>query len=132
MSEITTSMGMLRLTLPEAMSHRPSELVGVSDDAWQQLLQLYDAGRHAKLFATAFSNGRVFARSGRALRQRHPNTVEWSGPFQARWTSAIPADLRVDDVYLVSCKYDSKILHNTSPNRFLDSRLMESSRTAGP
>ena len=131
-SEIATALGMLRPTLPEAMSHRPTELVGVTDQAWQQLLELHDAGAHSKLFTKAFTNGRVFARSDRGLRQRHPNTVEWSGPFQARWTSAIPADLRVDDVYLVSCKYDSKILHNTSPTRFFESRLMESSRTTGP
>lgn len=131
-SEIATALGMLRPTLPEAMSHRPTELVGVSDEAWRQLLELYETGAHSKLFAKAFANGRVFARSDRGLRQRHPNTVEWSGPFLARWTSAIPADLRVDDVYLVSCKYDSKILHNTSPTRFFDSRLMEPSRTTGP
>lgn len=131
-SEIATALGMLRPTLPEAMSHQPTELVGVSDGAWRQLLGLYDAGGHSKLFAKAFANGRVFARSDRGLRQRHPNTVEWSGPFQARWTSAIPADLRVDDVYLVSCKYDSKILHNTSPARFFESRLTESLRSTGP
>ena len=130
-SEIATALGMLRPTLPEAMSHRPTELVGVSDEAWRQLLGLYHAGGHSKLFAKAFANGRVFARSDRGLRQRHPNTVEWSGPFQARWTSAIPADLRVDDVYLVSCKYDSKILHNTSPARFFESRLTESLRSTG-
>jgi hypothetical protein len=28
----------------------------------------------------------------------------------------VPADLRVDHVYLVSCKYGSSILHNVAPH----------------
>ena len=101
----------------------------MTEAAWQQLVALYEADAHRNLFGVAFSNGRVFARSDRALRQRHPNTVEWSGPFQAGWTAAIPADIRVDDVYLVSCKYDSKILHNTSPARFFESRLTHTTQS---
>ena len=35
----------------------------------------------------------------------------------------MPADLRIDHVYLVSCKYLSKILHNPSPARLVDGLL---------
>jgi len=35
----------------------------------------------------------------------------------------VPADLRVDHVYLVSCKYLSRNLHNRSPSRIFDRLL---------
>ena len=35
----------------------------------------------------------------------------------------IPADLRVDDVYLVSCKYESRNLLNSGPSKLFDQRL---------
>ena len=37
----------------------------------------------------------------------------------------IPADLRVDHVYLLSCKYGSKILQNASPANLFDRALNE-------
>ena len=36
----------------------------------------------------------------------------------------MPADLRVDHVYLISCKYLSKVLHNASPESLFDRRLV--------
>ena len=51
------------------------------------------------------------------------------GCAQPSGFEAVPADLRVDHVYLVSCKNQSKILHNSSPTNLFDRRL--SDRTAG-
>ena len=39
----------------------------------------------------------------------------------------MPADLRVDHVYLVSCKYLSMVLHNSSPQRLVDGLLSRGS-----
>jgi hypothetical protein len=37
----------------------------------------------------------------------------------------VPSDLRVDHVYLVSCKYLSRILHNPSPARLVEGLLTQ-------
>lgn len=127
-SELATALGMVRRTLPEAVAHLPSELRGVSDTDWDRLLALHDAGNHAALFANSFANGRAFATSDVALRHRQPEQVEWCGPRKVRGEFAIPADLRVDDVYLVSCKYESKNLLNSGPAKLFDHRLKETRR----
>ena len=41
----------------------------------------------------------------------------------------IPADLRIDHVYLVSCKYLSNILHNPGPARLFDRLLVGEQRS---
>jgi hypothetical protein len=43
----------------------------------------------------------------------------------------VPADLRVDHVYLVSCKYLSQILHNASPSALFDHGLGANEGRAG-
>ena len=129
-SELATALGMIRRTLPEAMAHLPSELHGVSPTEWDQLCTLHDDGRQHSLFAQSFGNGRAFATSEVALRHRQPGLVEWCGPRKLRGEHAIPADLRVDDVYLVSCKYESRNLLNSGPAKLFDHRLKEARRGA--
>ena len=127
-SELATALGMVRRTLAEAIAHQPSELAGVSPDDWESLTALHRAGRHAELFEHSFANGRAFSTSAAALRHRQPGLVEWSGPRKTRGEGAIPADLRVDDVYLVSCKYGSKLLLNSGPAKLFDHRLRDGTR----
>lgn len=127
-SELATALGMIRKTLPEAIAHQPSELAGVSTPVWETLCALHAAGGHAELFEHSFANGRAFATSEAALRHRQPGLVEWSGPRKIRGEGAIPADLRVDDVYLVSCKYGSKLLLNSGPAKLFDHRLRDGVR----
>jgi hypothetical protein len=58
--------------------------------------------------------------------------VEWKGPTQAPGDEVVPADLRVDHVWLVSCKYLSKVLANAAPGRLFDRGLAGGpTRTAG-
>ena len=51
--------------------------------------------------------------------------MEWKGPHKPPAYEQIPADLRVDHVYLLSCKYGSKILQNASPANLFDRALNE-------
>lgn len=122
-SEVATGLGMIRRTLPEAMQHIPSELVGVSDEDWGNLQALHASGRYSTLFESSFANGRAFSISDLGLRHRQPVVIEWCGRRKLIGDGAIPADLRIDHVYLVSCKYDSKNFLNTGPSRLFDSLL---------
>ena len=58
------------------------------------------------------------------LRGRLPQVVEWKGTGRAPGDEVAPIDLRVDHVYLVSCKYLSNILFNVSPSSVFDSLLL--------
>lgn len=129
-SELATALGMIRKSLPEAIAYLPSELNGVTDTDWATLAELHSSGKHETLFNNSFANGRAFATSEIALRHRQPGIVEWCGPRKVRGESAIPADLRVDDVYLISCKYDSKNLLNSGPAKLFDHRLNNTRRAA--
>jgi hypothetical protein len=54
--------------------------------------------------------------------------VEWKGPHRAPGDDVIPADLRIDHVYLVSCKYLSKVLLNAGPARLFQRLLVGEER----
>ena len=49
--------------------------------------------------------------------------MEWKGPTHAPGDEVVPADLRIDHVWLVSCKYLSKVLANAAPTRLFDRGL---------
>ncbi len=85
-------------------------------------------GDHVDTFTAAFNNGREFAHADDGLRGRVPQRVEWKGPQRPPGDDAIPADLRIDWVYLVSCKYLSKVLLNPSPVRLFDGLLVGDGR----
>ena len=52
-----------------------------------------------------------------------PVLIEWKGAHRAPGDEVVPADLRVDHVYLVSCKYLSRIVVNASPHHLFDRLL---------
>jgi hypothetical protein len=55
--------------------------------------------------------------------------VEWKGPHRPPGDDIIPADLRIDHVYLVSCKYLSRVLLNAGPARLFDRLLVGDERS---
>lgn len=131
-TEITTGLAMLGLgDLDWALAARPPEMLGVGDPEWDRLTTARDAGAHTPDFARAWDNGLAFLRAADALRSRVPARIEWKGPDKLPLVSDVPADLRVDRVYLVSCKYLSKVLHNLAPAGLFDGGLSGSAAKAG-
>ena len=123
-TEIVTGLGMLECgDLASALNIRPCPIINVCDEIVDRLAEQYQSGNHRSLFSISFSNGVHFMKSSGGLRGRLPARVEWKGPHVPPAYEQIPADLRVDHVYLISCKYKSKILHNVSPHNFFDYRL---------
>lgn len=130
-TEIATALGMLTPSLSDALTMRPTELLNVSDDAWENLIAAWSSGRYTASFETAFRNGRAFLDANDALRGRKPLRVEWKGPHRPPGDDVVPADLRVDHVYLVSCKYFSKVLLNPGPQRLFERLLVGDGRDGG-
>ena len=121
-TEIATGLGCSGIDdLAAALQQRPVHNVG--DDVWARLRELHDTGAHRVEFAAAFANGRAFLRADDGLRGRAPQRIEWKGPTRAPGDEVVPADLRVDHVYLISCKYLSKVLANASPSRLFERNL---------
>lgn len=129
-TEIVTGLGMSGIgDLAEALDARPALLRNVDANHWQRLEGAFTAGDHTDDFETAWANGRAFLESPDGLRNRIPLVIEWKGPQQQPGYDTLPADLRVDHVYLVSCKYRSQILANSSPTNLFVRRLAD--RTSG-
>ena len=125
-TEIVTGLGMFGYpNLAHALGMRPPGFENVDDVVYDRLAAAYRSGGHSRVFATAWSNGVRFARSAEGLRGRPPWIVEWKGAHRPPGYEQIPADLRVDHVYLVSCKYGSNILTNSSPANLFDPRSDE-------
>lgn len=125
-TEIVSGLGMLGFaSLEHAITVRPALLHNVDAQNFARLEAAFGAGEHRTEFAIAWANGEVFARSVDGLRGRPPWRVEWKGPHKPPGYEQIPADLRIDHVYLVSCKYGSTILHNVSPAHLFDRRLAD-------
>lgn len=116
--------------LATALRERP--VANVADEVWARLAELERGGQHRQEFAAAWANGRAFLAADDGLRGRPPRLVEWKGPTQAPGDEVVPADLRVDHVWLISCKYLSKVLANAAPGRLFDRGLAGGpTRTAG-
>ena len=134
-TEITEVVTGLAITgagdLQGALADR--EVANVSPDVWDRLVAAEAAGQHRQDFAAAWANGRAFLEAEEGLRGRPPGLVEWKGPTQAPGDEVVPADLRVDHVWLISCKYLSKVLANAAPTRLFDRGLAggPSNRAAG-
>jgi len=125
-TEVVTGLAMLGYSsLERALSVRPRAVVNVSDDNFDRIEAAWSTGDHEREFATAWDNGWIFARSEDGLRGRPPWLLEWKGPHKPPGYEQVPADLRIDHVYLVSCKYGSNILHNVSPSHLFDRALAE-------
>ncbi len=125
-TEIVTGLALLGYRdLDHALSVRPRSIAHVADEHFDRLVGARTEGVFAELFTTAWLNGWRFARSTDGLRGRPPWRVEWKGAHKPPSYEQIPADLRVDHVYLISCKYGSNILMNASPAHLFDRSLAE-------
>ncbi len=122
-TELATALGMFPYTdVGAALAARPRELA-ISDATWSRLAELRGAGALADEFATAFANGRAFLEAPEALSGRRPRLVEWTGGRRPPGDEVAPVDLRIDHVYLVSCKYLSRNIANPSPARLFEGLL---------
>jgi hypothetical protein len=101
--------------LGAALEARPDEMVSVSPEIWDQLARALSGGALTLAFEAAFSNGHAFLVAREGLRGRRPLIIEWKGSHRAPGDEVTPVDLRIDRVFLVSCKYASRILINASP-----------------
>jgi hypothetical protein len=101
--------------LNAALAAPPTAFRGVGESRWERLRALAAEGRYRAEFAAAWANGTCFLAAADGLRGRPPQVVEWKGPQRPPGVEPLPADLRIDHVYLVSCKYNSRITLNVSP-----------------
>ena len=125
-TEIVTGLAMLGFpSVDRALSVRPDWFLNVGDDEYDLLADELAAGGSESEFAQAWDHGQRFLASPDGLRGRIPDRVEWQGPGRPPGYDQIPADLRVDHVYLISCKYGSDILFNVSPAHIFDRLLAE-------
>ncbi len=116
LTEIVTGLGMLPFaSAEEAVAQRPPQMVNLRPEHWEGIADaVRDPARRFDVFG-AWQNGRAFFLADDGLRGRLPRTIEWKGPHNPPGYDFLPADLRVDHVFLVSCKYLSKVLANLSP-----------------
>ena len=132
-SEIVTGLGASGVSMLDgALAARPASLLGVDPAAWAQLTRARLEGRHDRLFASAWDNGVAMLMAIDGLRSRRPVTIEWKGPHKPPGYESLPADLRIDHVYLVSCKYGSDISANSSPSNLFDRLLADRSARSEP
>src|SRR4051794_14035919 len=106
-----------------ALVAAPPALLNVERADYDALLRAWKERRHADIFTAAFMNGSAFLAARDGLRGRLPIAVEWKGAHRAPGDEVVPADLRIDHVYLVSCKYLSRIVVNASPHHLFDRLL---------
>jgi hypothetical protein len=124
-TELSTGLGMLGYDhLDEVLATRPSVMRSLSPEHWDRLAAVRAGGAFDADFHTAWVNGSTFFTAREGLRGRRPESVEWKGVVRASGDEIAPVDLRVDHVYLVSCKYLSNILFNVSPTHVFDSLLV--------
>lgn len=110
-------------SVAEAIAARPAEMVSVSPETWELLRRAHDGGALAASFDQAWSNGVAFVQAQEGLRGRRPIVIEWKGSLRAPGDEVAPIDLRIDHVYLISCKYLSKITINASPGHLFQRLL---------
>jgi hypothetical protein len=123
-TELGTGLGMLGLEgIDAAVRSRTGVMPSLSPEMWDRLDRLRAGGVYDAEFHAAWANGQAFLRAVEGLRGRLPQVIEWKGTGRAPGDEVAPIDLRVDHVYLVSCKYLSKILFNVSPSSIFDALL---------
>ena len=124
-TELGTGLGMLGDDdIDAALAARSPVMRSLSPDDWDQLCAARTGGAFEAEFHAAFENGRAFLSADDGLRGRLPQVVEWKGVVRASGDEVAPVDLRIDHVYLVSCKYLSDILFNVSPTHVFDDLLV--------
>ncbi len=124
-TEIVTGLGALGAEHPDEVLNGPvpAELRNVDDATWTRLVQAHAEGTHRGEVLAAWNNGRALLRATDGLRGRRPVLVEWKGGHRDPGDESVPADLRIDHVFLVSCKYLSNVLHNAAPAAVFDRLL---------
>ncbi len=123
-TEIVTGLALFGARdVREALADPPSGYRNVDEEVWHRLAALDRDGQHRQEFAAAWANGVAFLHAAQGLRGREPLVIEWKGPNRAPGDEQVPADLRVDHVYLISCKYLSRVLANAAPQRLFDRAL---------
>jgi hypothetical protein len=123
-TEIGTGLGMLGLAgIDDAVQSHTGVMHSLSPEMWERLERLRAGGAYDAEFHAAWANGQAFLSAADGLRGRLPQVIEWKGTGRAPGDEVAPIDLRVDHVYLVSCKYLSKILFNVSPTSVFDALL---------
>jgi hypothetical protein len=132
-TELATAAGILlgddhgRLDLLDAL-----ELPGIPEGVWRPPLEAAaeDWHQHHKVLRASLANGAAFRSS--VLGGRDPHTIEWRGGVKTMWVSDAPVDLRINDVYLISAKYDSVCLLNRAPAAVFDHLLTAGGSTRNP
>lgn len=124
-TEIVTGLGSLGVDDLDAVltDVAPVELRNVDGATWSRVVGAHRDETHRGEILAAWHNGRALFRAVDGLRARRPAVVEWKGGHRDPGDESVPADLRIDHVYLVSCKYLSKVLHNASPAAVFDRLL---------
>jgi hypothetical protein len=123
-TEVATGLGMLgEGDLGTVLAQRPPACASLGPAEWDRLGELWRDHRLASDFLGGFRNGQAFLAAADGLNGRRPRIVEWTGGRRPPGDEVVPSDLRVDHVYLISCKYLSKILHNPSPARLVEGLL---------
>ena len=112
-TEIATALGILNMPRAGISNQKMPPIGGVDQAAWDPTVEAAKGGLHHELFERAYENGLYFFRAREGLRSRNPRIIQWKGPHKSVGDEATPADLRIDHVYLVSCKYDSDVLLNS-------------------
>ena len=126
-TEIVTGLAMLGVgDVDWALAERPRRWPTSTTAHWERLASARRDPAHAADFSSAVGQRpRLPAGRPTGCRGRPPLQVEWKGPDKLPAVADVPADLRIDHVYLVSCKYLSKILRNSSPAGLFDGCLGE-------
>lgn len=122
-TELATALGTLPYPdLPTALASR-SPVLHIEKSAWDRLGRLHGLGAYQRDFLSAYGNGNAFALADDGLAGRPPRIVEWTGGRRPSGDEVAPIDLRIDHVYLISCKYLSANIANPSPARLFDGLL---------
>lgn len=130
-TELATALGTLGGELDDLLGEPrpPTELRNVDEPTWARLRNAWTSGRLRGDFLAGAANGAALAAADDGLRHRPPRRVEWMGPQRPPGDDTVPADLRIDHVYLVSCKYLSRVLSNSGPPRLFDRLLAGEGRS---
>ena len=130
-TELATALGMTgHTTLEAAVEARPDSLE-IGAGQWAGLESILRSGAWTAVAETAFENGAYFAAHADGLNGRTPERIEWSGGRRIPGDRPVPADLLVDRVYLISCKYLSNVVLNTAPAFVFLDGLAVTSRSRG-
>ena len=123
-TELATGLGTLGYdSIEAALAGQPGEMVSVSPETWTQLQRAHRGGALNADFERAWANGVAFFHATDGLRGRRPTVIEWKGSHRAPGDEVAPIDLRIDHVYLVSCKYLSRIMINASSGNLFERLL---------